>query len=277
MGFSLLSAVLPRRTVDLPTPPPVSGRVARELTEKITGAIRPMSIRASNAAPITVSDVDVGFFGEVKGKSKNQILLLFFSRIAVASESLTNALHDTKNDNVRVEILKRWLEDWEIHQVALRRVNCAMLHGLDFGKIPPQLRYFSHIKILDLSGNNIVDVTKEAVETLTRVEWVSLADNQIASLPRKDFINSDRILFLSFARNQIVHLKKTTFEHLGSLRHLDISGNRMVSLAKGVFEALRQLQILVVDQEVADRHPEILGELPSSCCVSREHTASKVS
>ncbi|MEO0470739.1 MAG: COR domain-containing protein [Bacteroidota bacterium] len=122
----------------------------------------------------------------------------------------------------KLEVLRlggNWNENWPIDDISV-------------------LARLSELRILDVSGNQISCIP--ALRTLQKVQILDLSNNEIKDLSNLDGLSELRSLYVSF--NQIQSLDR--LPELDQLSELDVSGNLIRSLARiGRFPQLHKLYL----------------------------------
>ena len=101
---------------------------------------------------------------------------------------------------------------------------------------------------LDLSGQNIAELTAGDFAGLTGLTELSLYNNALSSLPGGVFDELGALEILVLARNGLTTLPGDVFDALGALTELNLQENDLTGLPAGVFDRLRALDILTLDE-----------------------------
>ena len=139
----------------------------------------------------------------------------------------------------------------------------------------------SHLKILNLSDNQIVGAVPATLSNLKKLEELDLSHNQIDQV-QENFFESPEIRVLWLAYNQLKGLPR--IDRLKKLRHLFIQNNQFVHLPDGIgnlefletldfshnqisvfnfgFEKLKNLDILYFNYNFFASLPQEIGFLP---------------
>lgn len=113
--------------------------------------------------------------------------------------------------NLEIEFPSYYLED--VDEFELSRCNIIDLDGVQFCK---------HARIMDVSGNRIIDVT--LLSGLTLLEELDLSDNKIGSIDSLSNLTNLRKIYLS--NNQIEDI--TPLLELEMLDYADLTGNNII-------------------------------------------------
>jgi Leucine-rich repeat (LRR) protein len=129
----------------------------------------------------------------------------------------------------------------------------------------------SKLKILDLSGNKLTQISSELFFGITNLETIILSNNQLNSIDSKTFcgannlrvlhlghnslsINSDCFLYLKNLKELYLNsslkqgaLKLGLFKHLNCLEILNLEENSLVSLESHTFTSLNKLKELYLN------------------------------
>ena len=98
-------------------------------------------------------------------------------------------------------------------------------------KLPKSLKNLNHLKILDLSGNDLI-IFSHTFEGLHSLQTLILSNNNIDALP-ETLINMKNLKVLDLGFNSMVTLPGW-FGKLKSLEFLDLSQNKMKILSRKV-------------------------------------------
>ncbi|XP_071958651.1 uncharacterized protein [Antedon mediterranea] len=101
-----------------------------------------------------------------------------------------------------------------------------------------------NVKSLDLSNNQITDMTSFRNEGLSNLQSLDLSNNKIHTIDNKSFKGLSNLLNLKLRSNSITSLNAGVFEELTSLQTLDLGNNSISILAKEMFEGVSNLQTL---------------------------------
>ena len=101
---------------------------------------------------------------------------------------------------------------------------------------------------LDLSGQNIAELTAGDFAGLTGLTELSLYNNKLRSLPGGVFDELGALDILVLARNGLTTLDEDVFDALDKLTELNLQENDLTGLPAGVFDRLRALDILTLDE-----------------------------
>jgi Leucine-rich repeat (LRR) protein len=137
---------------------------------------------------------------------------------------------DIKGDN-QIELLK-----WVNSSVTNQQVEHLLLRG-DPNK-------FDHLKLLDLSANQITRIETTYFSNLNKLKVLILSNNSLNTLLPDVFSASTELIDLNLSHNSFEALSKNTFVHLINLLRLDLSNNTINDLPHNTFKGLDNLEIL---------------------------------
>ncbi|KAK0085624.1 hypothetical protein PV325_004745 [Microctonus aethiopoides] len=106
----------------------------------------------------------------------------------------------------------------------------------------------SDIKVLDLSMNQLSELSAIAFRTLTGLVRLSLRGNIIETVDEDTFVGLGVLEDLDMADNKLTVLPDDTLTHLSSLQTLNLSGNQLRILGARWFEALGRLRELDISR-----------------------------
>ncbi|XP_033647370.1 leucine-rich repeats and immunoglobulin-like domains protein 3 [Asterias rubens] len=136
---------------------------------------------------------------------------------------------------------------------------------------PGSMEGFVSLRKLDLSYNNIVNITENtfpsqsnlhhiflnnnritllaprSLEPLRILQTLNLEKNRIEELPKELFLMLDKLVTLNLSRNKLSNIKSLNFEGLANLDVLNLRRNRISTLEDGAFYGLATLQDLQLD------------------------------
>jgi Leucine-rich repeat (LRR) protein len=101
-----------------------------------------------------------------------------------------------------------------------------------------------NLKRLDLTFNNLKQVSLHLLSNLKSLLWLDLSNNQITKLDYGCFKDLKATIGLNLSKNSISSLPLGIFVGLDYLNYLDLSHNQLKTLEEGVFHNLRRLKEL---------------------------------
>ncbi|XP_044756751.1 toll-like receptor 7 [Coccinella septempunctata] len=106
--------------------------------------------------------------------------------------------------------------------------------------------YLRRLQTLNLSNNNITDISGEALAGLVSLKVINLSNNRIEGLPAGLFAGSRELHEIHLQNNSLFSLAKGIFHRLEQLLILDLSGNSLTSnhIDAGTFLGLIRLIVL---------------------------------
>lgn len=97
---------------------------------------------------------------------------------------------------------------------------------------------------LDLSSNNITEITQHSFFNLTLLEELVLANNKIERIHHRAFIRNTHLKRLSLQKCSLVNVPREIFEHMKQLTALQLDQNQISTLDSTSFQYLTQLRNL---------------------------------
>lgn len=115
--------------------------------------------------------------------------------------------------------------------------NLGILHSKAFYKL-------SALAELRLDGNNIIDLQKDAIAHLPRLEQLSLGENLLLRVKAGWFSRLPVLTALFLDKNKIEFIEDLAFSELGALQELVLGDNNIPELTNRTFKGLAQLTSL---------------------------------
>lgn len=116
----------------------------------------------------------------------------------------------------------------------------------DIGFLGIAERRYLHLRTLDLSRNQINQISRDNFSNIFNLRKFRLSNNRISQLPPKCFSPLVELKELYLNSNPLRNLTLDVFNGLGSLIMLDLSNASFTDLPRGVFEGLHSLQHLTL-------------------------------
>lgn len=140
---------------------------------------------------------------------------------------------DKNNDN---EITKDEMAQYKDDKLVLN--NCgltdiSMLEGLP-----------ATVKTLDLCKNNIKEIPKNLLKSMTGLENFWVENNKIRDIPKGLFSENKNLKWVSFTNNNISSLDDGDLLGASGLEQLDLEGNEISKINKNVFKDVKRLEVL---------------------------------
>ena len=127
--------------------------------------------------------------------------------------------------------------------------------------------FYEDLKSLDLSNNQLKDLSQESFNCLANLEVLNISFNSLENLSSVIFSNLSNLNTLDLSNNQISRfqiltltnlkflkldynklqsINRGTFKNLINLRHLDVSSNHIARIQENSFENLKNLTVLYI-------------------------------
>lgn len=189
------------------------------------------------------------------------------------------------NEIISIESNHLLILDLSYNQIKrIGRVPMASVHHINPMASNQQQHVFkdySHLKILDLSGNDFKTLFSNTFKGLKRLETLILnhgslkyldehslsgleslktldvSYNKIASLYLELFQNTPNIVIINLASNQITHLSNGVFASLTSLKELILASNQISGMSDNAFVGLDSLSYLDLSYNKLTKVPSI--------------------
>ncbi|XP_037515911.1 leucine-rich repeat-containing protein 15 [Rhipicephalus sanguineus] len=112
--------------------------------------------------------------------------------------------------------------------------NLGVLHTRAFYKL-------STLTLLQLEGNDIIDLQPEAIAHLPRLEKLELGENKLRHVKAGWFSRLPSLIALFLGKNQIEYVEDLAFAELEALRELELGDNFIHEVTNRTFKGLAQL------------------------------------
>ncbi|XP_072312616.1 uncharacterized protein [Eucyclogobius newberryi] len=144
-----------------------------------------------------------------------------------------------------VSSLKTGLLDFACAIPSLKRLDlsCNVLSVLDDALLLP----CSDVADLDLSSNELRDLSRSSLRKFTRLSRLEIERNSLTRVP-ETIRNISTLAYLSFLSNLIAQLECSAFSGLWRLKELILSDNRLFELNSCVFDDLLSLRKLHLER-----------------------------
>lgn len=126
--------------------------------------------------------------------------------------------------------------------------NISMLQELNLAgnrlsSVPAAVSSLKMLRSLDLSENEIHDVTNASYQGLTQLYALNLMGNKIGSISQGALSNLASVRILNLARNGIQTIEQATFDDVSGLHYLRLDSN-VIDDVSGLFSNLHDLIML---------------------------------
>ncbi|KAH8023054.1 hypothetical protein HPB51_010838 [Rhipicephalus microplus] len=150
---------------------------------------------------------------------------------ALASVTFTVYGEDYRLDFVPSDALRR-----------LSRLEKLRFTDCNLGVLPTKAFYkLSALTLLQLEGNDIIDLQPDAIAHLPRLEKLELGENRLRNVKAGWFSRLPSLTVLFLGKNQIEYVEDLAFAELGALRELELGDNFIHVVTNRTFKGLAQL------------------------------------
>lgn len=108
------------------------------------------------------------------------------------------------------------------------------------------LNYLIHLKHLDISMNNLTNITYDFFKDLTSIQTLQLQNNQISKISIGSLRKMKFLKMLDLSNNHITSLEVGTFNGANNLAKLDLSHNKLSMIGDETFHNVKYLSSLDV-------------------------------
>ncbi|VEN54233.1 unnamed protein product [Callosobruchus maculatus] len=123
-----------------------------------------------------------------------------------------------------------------IVEIKMSNANISKMDDAVFDK-------FSSLECIDLSGNHLINIDRNALGTIVRLRYLDLSFNTISNLESEAFKYLTALTVLNLSSNSLSSLNSEIFIGLSKLRELDLSKNPISTIDTNLcFEPLAVLQ-----------------------------------
>lgn len=88
--------------------------------------------------------------------------------------------------------------------------------------------YFTSLRVIDISANNLKEISRSNFENCTKVNVVKIVNSEIIWLNEDVFIDIVELTQLNLTNNQLVFLHHNLLSHNEKLQFIDLSRNRLM-------------------------------------------------
>ncbi|XP_038068778.1 leucine-rich repeats and immunoglobulin-like domains protein 3 [Patiria miniata] len=171
-----------------------------------------------------------------------------------------------------LDVSKNRIQTLPNHWPSTRNLTRLLLDHNEIEHIPPgSLEGFVSLRKLDLSYNNIMNITTNTfpsqtnlhhvflnnnqlsllaagcLDNLTSLQTLNLEKNRISSIPIELFLRLIKLNTLNLSRNKLTSIRSLAFTGLSELTVLNLRRNRISTLSDGAFYGLTKLRELQLD------------------------------
>ncbi|XP_076250315.1 uncharacterized protein LOC143190105 [Rhynchophorus ferrugineus] len=114
------------------------------------------------------------------------------------------------------------------------------------------------LEVLYLWANSINNITNETFKGLIKLKLLELSDNQIRDLPEGAFIDLVDLVNISLRANNLQYIHSNTFRNCNSLENVRLGMNDLITLENNVFSNLKSLKTIELNNNKLETLPEEL-------------------
>lgn len=158
--------------------------------------------------------------------------------------------HNLKNNFIEAVTNSSFLDD--VREVIVNKPAMTNITEDFFDKLDKQL-----IQTVAISNAHIPTLNKHSFNGLTQLFVLNLTGNNIANVSDKTFHLNNKLTLLNLMDNKIEELKQNTFSTLINLEYINLSMNRLKHLPKHIFEHNINLVTLVMRRNKLTEIPDV--------------------
>ena len=111
-------------------------------------------------------------------------------------------------------------------------------------EIPPNIKYLTKLKILNLRHNKLTELKENTFSKLINLQELYLNENQLTEIKENIFDRLTNLRTLDLGVNRLAEIKEHVFDRLTNLKHLYLNGNKLTEIKETTFDRLTNLQTL---------------------------------
>jgi Leucine-rich repeat (LRR) protein len=123
-------------------------------------------------------------------------------------------------------------------------ITKLVLDRNDIRSVDNILRHYVRLTHLSLRSNRVTQLQPGCFSQSHNLAFVDLSFNQLSEITAQSLQGLTNLISLNLAQNMLEYVVSNAFEYVPRLEHLDLSGNRLTSLSKIIFAKLVNLQTL---------------------------------
>uniref|UniRef100_A0ABM5FLT2 TIR domain-containing protein n=1 Tax=Pogona vitticeps TaxID=103695 RepID=A0ABM5FLT2_9SAUR len=133
------------------------------------------------------------------------------------------------------------LDNCEVHG-NLRNRTKVLCYNRNLNEVPAHLP--SKVFLLDLSGNNITYLGKNAFRNLNHLQVLNVSQNKIVHIEKGAFMSTNHLEILNLTANQLRLLSRSTLDGLTKLTVLLLRHNQIDRIESSAFAHLQNLKVI---------------------------------
>ncbi len=185
--------------------------------------------------------------------SRAETLYKFFAGFAPVIGLSAYQFLSTLNGDLfmRADAIERWMSE---HQVQLAQIKRLDLMYLQLTSLPPQIRFFTGLEDLNLSGNQLTSLPVE-IGHCTALKWLDLNNNQLTTLPAA--IGQCTALKLLFLHDNQLTTLPTELGQCTALQDLWLQDNQLTTLPPQLGQCVALRDLSLVNNRLTILPPEL--------------------
>ncbi|VEN54231.1 unnamed protein product [Callosobruchus maculatus] len=128
--------------------------------------------------------------------------------------------------NSSIPVLKREIFPIDTSELAYTNIVEIKISNANISKMDDAVfDKFSALECIDLSGNHLTNIDRNALGTIVKLKYLDLSSNMISNLEPESFKDLTALNILNLSSNSLSSLNSGMFIGLSKLRELDLSRN----------------------------------------------------
>lgn len=115
-----------------------------------------------------------------------------------------------------------------------------------------QALHYNDLKYLDLSKNNISELTDNVFNKCPRLEYVDLSDNQLSTLSDNLFLYTKMLETVKLANNKFHSIPENLFKTTDNIKYLSVGNPNLSTIANNAMANLNKLEYLNIENSAIE-------------------------
>ena len=141
------------------------------------------------------------------------------------------------------------------------KLQSLKLQGKNISSIEDRVfQNLTKLKLLFLSSNQLLPITKDLFSGLFNLKCLHLEDNRINKIDLGAFADLNNVSYLDLSENDLYYLEKDIFEGLHKIKTINFSDNHIFEIGKGSLSYLysqvihfpKEIKIIAADNSIQE-------------------------